>query len=743
MKKNSRANIILLITLILLSSTIFSNVYSKNNERDNSIVITLKSNNYSIKPLDDGFSEILMDDFGYDVVPGDPKLPAKTFFIGLPPDAKVSKISIVEDDKISIPSEYKIVKVPDVVSFDGKTIIKKLDSITSLKNKVKSSNENVFRYLGMGKIRGYSYARIRFYPFTYKNNRLTLHRRVTLKIYYIKQNKTVAFDSLMDDELSRIIYNYDEIKNFYTYKPGNISRLSPHYDYIIITSDNLVDALSDFKNYKESLGYSVKIVTTSWIYENYKDKGEDKAKAIRDFLVDKYLYNDGWGIKYVLIVGSTKTIPMRHCYPIPNNMNLRTPTDMYYADLSGDWDSDGDGLYGECFDDDPYFVGDVYIGRIPFDDDGTVKNICNKIQGFENDGGGWKEKALLLGAILTYDNENNDSGYLKTDGAVLMEKCKNNLFKKAGYSVKTMYEKDGLSPSRYNCDKPLTKSNVINEWKKGYGIVNWESHGRNNSGLRKIWSEDDGNDVPEGFEMEYKPFIESGDEHSLSNDKPSIVYACSCNNGNPDDHSSLVYKLFKKGAVAFIGATGIAIGTMNWRNKNDGGLSSLDYYFFEKFLSVYPLIGKAFYEAKVEYDWNFNQFPGEWTEYQNLYSFCLYGDPSLKRLKTENPKVEIIRPLNYLYIGNTQIVPTLVMPVVIGKWITVQAKIIFKDRGTRIENVMFCIDDEPIGWDCGDKEIYEYDIGKPVKGLHTIKVVASDSMDGRGMDEIKILAFIT
>ena len=72
-----------------------------------------------------------------------------------------------------------------------------------------------------------------------------------------------------------------------------------------------------------------------------------------------------------------------------------------------------------------------------------------------------------------------------------------------------------------------------------------------------------------------------------------------------------------------------------------------------------------------------------------------------------------------------------------------QAKIIFKDRGTRIENVMFCIDDEPIGWDCGDKEIYEYDIGKPVKGLHTIKVVASDSMDGRGMDEIKILAFIT
>ncbi|HEC72125.1 MAG TPA: hypothetical protein ENI36_00810 [Thermoplasmatales archaeon] len=742
--RKSKTKIILLITLTLLSSSIFSNVYSKDSRQDNnSIVITLKSNSYSVKTLENGFSEILMDDFGYDITPGKPKLPAKTFFIGLPPDAKVSQISIVEDDKISIPGEYKIVKVPGFVSFDGKTVVKELDSITSLKTNVKSSDKNVFRYLGMGKIRGYSYARIRFYPFTYKNNRLTLHTRVTIKIYYTKQNKTVAFDSLMDDELSRVIYNYNEIKSFYTYKPRNISELSPHYDYVIITSDNLVDALSDFKNYKEGLGYSVKIVTTSWIYENYKDNGEDKAKAIRDFLQDKYLYNNGWGIEYVLLVGSKKTIPMRYCNPLSDNTDLRTPTDMYYADLSGGWDSDGDGLYGECWDDDPHFTAEVYVGRIPFDNANMVKSICDKIKDFEEDGGEWKERALLLGAILAYDNENNDSGYLKTDGAVLMERCKNNLFKKAGYSVKTMYEKDGLSPSDYSCDKPLTKSNVIKEWKKGYGIVNWQAHGKNTSALRKVWLQDDGNGVPEEFEMEYKQFISSEDTSDLNNGMPSIVYACSCNNANPDDSSNLGYRLLKNGAVAFIGATGITFGIIDWRNKNDGGISSLDYYFFERFLGVYPRIGKAFYEAKVEYDWNFNPFPGHWAEYQNLYSFCLYGDPSLKRLKTENPKVEIIRPLNYLYIRNTQTVPTFIMPVVIGNWITAQAKITFKDRGARIENVMFCIDDEPIGWDCGDKEIYEYDLGRPMKGVHTIKVVASDSMGGRGVDEIKVLAFIT
>ena len=740
--------IVVLLLVFILSSTVLVDAINKkdgNNSQTDSIRVTLSSKNYSIKLLENGYSKITMDDFGYDIIPGKPQLPAKTFLVGLPPGAKVSHIKVIKDNKIPIPGEYKITTVPDILPMDGKISVKR-NSFTNLKNKVdvKSiDNSDVYKYLGMGKIRTYSYAKIRFYPFTYENNKLIFHKSITLKIFYTKENKKPPYDNLMDDEISEIICNYDEIKGFYAFRLDNITTLSPQYDYVIITTDNLVDALNDFKKHKEDLGHSVKIVTTSWIYENYKDSGEDKAKAIRDFLVDKYLVSTGWGIKYVLLVGSPKTIPMRYCYPIPDNTKLRTPTDMYYADLSGGWDTDGDGLYGECWDDEPHFTAEVYVGRIPFDNGDIVRNICNKIKDFEEDGGEWKERALLLGAILVYENENNDSSYLKTDGAVLMERCKNDLFKKAGYSVKTMYEKDGLSPSQYSCDKPLTKSNVIKEWKKGYGIVNWQAHGKNTSALRKIWSQDDGNDVPEGSEMEYKRFIGSEDTSNLNNGMPSIVYACSCNNANPDDSSNLGYRLLKKGAVTFIGATGVTFGIMGWRNKNDGGLSSLDYYFFEKFLGVYPIIGKAFYEAKVEYDWNFNPFPGYWTEYQNLYSFCLYGDPSLRRLKTENPKVEIIRPSNYLYIGNSQIIPTFIMPIVVGGWITAQAKITFKDKETRIENVMFCIDDEPIGWDCGDKEIYEYDLGKPMKGIHTIKVVASDNMGGRGVDEIKILAFIT
>jgi hypothetical protein len=559
--------IVVLLLVFILSSTVLVGAINRkesNNSQIDSVIVTLSSKDYRIELLENKYSKIIMDDFGYDITPGKPQLPAKTFLVGLPPGAKVSHIKVIKDNKTPVPGEYKIVTVPDIFSMDGKTSVKR-NSFTSLKNKidVKSSSSNdVYKYLGMGKIRTYSYAKIRFYPFTYENNKLVFHKSITLKIFYTKENEKPPYDNLMNDEISEIICNYDEIKDFYPTKPKNMAALSPQYDYVIITTDNLVDTLNDFKRHKENLGHSVKIVTTSWIYENYKDSGEDKAKAIRDFLVDKYLVSNGWGIKYVLIVGSPKTIPMRYCYPIPDNIKLRTPTDMYYADLTGGWDIDGDGLYGECWDDEPHFTAEVYVGRIPFDDAQTVRNICSKIKGFENDEGDWKKKALLLGAIMLYKNEGNES-YPKTDGAALMEKCKD-IFKNAGYSIKTMYEKEGLSPSQYSCNKPLTKSNVIKEWKKGYGIVNWQAHGKNTSALRKIWSSDNGNNIPEGSEIEYKRFIGSEDTSSLNNGMPSIVYACSCNNANPDDNSNLGFKLLKKGAVTFIGATGIFFGVVGW-----------------------------------------------------------------------------------------------------------------------------------------------------------------------------------
>ena len=55
-----------------------------------------------------------------------------------------------------------------------------------------------------------------------------------------------------------------------------------HYNYVIITIDDLQNAVNKFKQWKESMGYNVKIVTISWIESNYNGKDiQEKIGVVR------------------------------------------------------------------------------------------------------------------------------------------------------------------------------------------------------------------------------------------------------------------------------------------------------------------------------------------------------------------------------------------------------------------------------------------------------------------------------
>jgi hypothetical protein len=121
-----------------------------------------------------------------------------------------------------------------------------------------------------------------------------------------------------------------------------------------------------------------------------------------------------WGIEYVLLVGDCDRVPMRYCFPNPNNhdfdlanvYNGEVPTDYYYADLSysdeESWDSDNDGFYGEFKDDNPDFLAEVYVGRIPTSDEERVTYTLNKFVTYESDTSDWKNNVLHAGAICFF-----------------------------------------------------------------------------------------------------------------------------------------------------------------------------------------------------------------------------------------------------------------------------------------------------------------------------------------------------
>ncbi|MGB8658280.1 MAG: C25 family cysteine peptidase [Candidatus Zixiibacteriota bacterium] len=630
---------------MLLFGATLSGINGTDSLRAENLTITLQAGNYQIVNQDEGRQVIRMDDFGSLLIPGKPMLPAKTFMICVPPGARVQSVVTDGGSPIQIEGRYNIAPAPPVLPSDDRDqMVKECRARWQSNYQATYSSDQGYpaepgKYVGTGGLRKYTFVSVVYAPFSYypKSGKLTLRPSLTVSIdYSLSPSNSLEYEkSLMDtkgdERASRLLVNYSQARPWYLPRQTGESPKQT-YDYVIITTDALIDAVTPLVSWKDSLGYTVNVVTTSWINMMYS--GSDLQQKIRNFLIDKYLV---WGIEYVLLVGSVDVLPMRRCYPNPSDHSSSSeyapPTDYYYADLTGSWDADHDGYYGEYGQDSLDFVPEVSVGRIPFSDTTTVKSICQKLVSFEKDTTTWRNNALLLGAMSNYYNE--DSSELpRTDGAQLMEVMVSRML--SGWSYTKMYEKEGLDPCTYACDFPLTRSNVVSNWSANdYGVVNWWAHGGSDAAWRKYWAGDDGDGIPESGEMAWEAFLQNSDAASLDDGHPSIIFSCSCDNGWPEQNN-LAKMLLKHGSAGIVAATRISWYNEAWQDESSGSNASLDYYFFYYLIHENQKAGDALSSDRVYYlnhlFWSLND--PDWTPQANLLDFNLYGDPALPRTAT-------------------------------------------------------------------------------------------------------------
>jgi hypothetical protein len=164
-------------------------------------------------------------------------------------------------------------------------------------------------------------------------------------------------------------------------------------DYVIITTSAIranSSRLAGFVQAKQAAGHTVKVVVEGSVSDatHYLSGGSADARAnnIRAWLVSHYLTE---GIDYVLLIGNpdpatydsaaydpATSVPMKMCqrqdkpYPDQPDSYIDSPTDMFYSDLSGSWNPDGDAYFGEYTEVGVAGgidrVAEVYVGRIPF-----------------------------------------------------------------------------------------------------------------------------------------------------------------------------------------------------------------------------------------------------------------------------------------------------------------------------------------------------------------------------------------
>jgi len=387
------------------------------------------------------------------------------------------------------------------------------------------------------------------------------------------------------------------------------------FNYIIFTNYYLKKSVQSLIEWRENQGFKLKIITDM-----------ENSDEIRNFLKSKYLE---WDIKYVLIVGSHRTIPMKECYIEKENEEgyYCLPTDHYYAELTHNWDQDNDGFYGE-FDDDIKnnidLLPEISVGRIPFDRPKNVKEFCKKLIKYEKDNGDWKTKALFLAGILEYIPQYIDS-------ALFAEKLQNETFINNGFSCTKLYETGGLKPTNYTYDLPLKHRNVIKKLREGYGYVSIMGKGTYRTVRRYLWVEDNGNGVPDKNEIKLLPtyiFLHSFEKFLLKDDKPSVVYSFTCFTAHPKI-MNLCSALLDSTAIIFIGPT-----------KNNKGGWQLKYNFTKYFTSTDMRIGDSYTNAKEDYInsngeidnffWFYDEESIRWT----ILNTGFYGDPATLKYLT-------------------------------------------------------------------------------------------------------------
>jgi hypothetical protein len=136
------------------------------------------------------------------------------------------------------------------------------------------------------------------------------------------------------------------------------------YEHVTVTDSLLAPSFAPLKTFLlDYLSFHDTVITTADIYAAHG--GLDSAERVRNFI--KYAYQN-WQTGYVLLGGGAGVVPHRMAFsyttgqiPPPDDT---IPCDLYFSDLDGTWDANGNHVYGETLDNVDMYP-DVYVGRAP------------------------------------------------------------------------------------------------------------------------------------------------------------------------------------------------------------------------------------------------------------------------------------------------------------------------------------------------------------------------------------------
>ncbi|MGH7726061.1 MAG: C25 family cysteine peptidase [Candidatus Eiseniibacteriota bacterium] len=372
--------------------------------------------------------------------------------------------------------------------------------------------------------------------------------------------------------------------------------------YLIITNNAMQGELQRLADWRTKAGMPTIVRTIEFIQTNYP-YGFDLQDRLRRFIRESYLQ---WGVTHVLLAGDTDVIPPRYGRTTFFG-GAYIPTDLYYSDLDGNWNADGDSLFGEAFTDVSSpgdtlnLMPDVYVGRAPIVTVQQADVFVDKVLKYDRTPLGTYENRALFAAEVLFPQDWVPPQSISLDGAADAESAIQRLLLNSMH-VERLYE----NYTAYDSvdAKQLLRATLIDSLNNGWGIFHHVGHG-----FRNTMSVGDA-------------ALTNPDADALVNgDRQWLLYSINCTS-NAIDFGSIGEAFILNpngGAVANIGST-----------REDfpvTGRSYQDEFYDLAFIDKVPTLGEAFAGQKVPFvGLAFYDNTHRWTQ----FTLTLLGDPAMQ-----------------------------------------------------------------------------------------------------------------
>jgi len=430
---------------------------------------------------------------------GSPQIPVQYVNLIVPPNVDYSTIRVISSASVPIKVGAQVypAQTPIPISEDSPP-----PPFVGPSDQVYNSNEpypgNIVKFVRDGYFDGETHIiTVAVYPVQYHplTGQIDFYNSITFSaqpnpgiapVMYAIGKKPILDQGVYDGALDSLVMNPADIATFY---PGGVINAKttgawnvPFYEYVVITSHDLIPAFQELIGWKRRKGINAGVVDINDILTSpgaaagdVVSNINDDAGKIRQYLSDAYSN----GLVWAVLGGDSSIVPLRYAAGDINSYtddpaspgDARIPADLYYSDFNGNWNVDGpdpDGVvrYGEDYDDHVDYMPEIFVGRMLCRTELEVKNQVHKIIRYErNPGRG--DYNYLTRTFMVQADQMADMGQANAVaaqfpflGAVIWNELP---------SGSDLYPTGPSAP------------NVIHEVENNYGLVSFFGHGSPNN----------------------------------------------------------------------------------------------------------------------------------------------------------------------------------------------------------------------------------------------------------------------